>query len=215
MGNKSILIPLFSEMNSRLSYLSVFVLAITSTIGFAQTPLAIGSTMPLGDVGMEDVSERSLSLNDISEENGLMVLFISNTCPWVLHYEEIILEISNYAEQNDIGVVALNPNEGYRERGDNMEEMIKHADKIDYGFPYLLDENHQIADAFGARRTPEIYLFNSESTLVYRGAIDDKTIDPNGIQTSHLRLAIDSILSGESVATSTTPLVGCTIKRAS
>lgn len=218
MSEQSSLIRVFCSMNYRLANYYLFI-AVTSllmtTNSYAQTPLAIGSSLPLGSVGMEDVSGRSFSLNDISDRNGLLVIFASNTCPWIQRMESRINELSEFTDENDIGMVALNPNEGYRERGDNLEEMVKHADKSDYQFPYLLDESHQIADAFGASRTPEVFLFNGDMELVYSGAIDDNANNANGVQRSYTRQAIDAILTDTETQPTRSRPVGCSIKRGS
>jgi thiol-disulfide isomerase/thioredoxin len=192
----------------------LFVVLFTTAI-YSQSVLPIGSSLPLSDKGMEEVSGRSLSLNDIAEENGLVVIFLSNTCPWVLRLQDRLNALADFADQNDIGLVALNPNEGYRDRGDNLEEMIKHTEKAEYDFPYLLDEDHLIADAFGATRTPEIFLFDQNLELVYTGAFDDNALNANGVKDSHLQIAIEALISGSEVLSSQTNPVGCSIKRTS
>ncbi len=186
-----------------------------STIAYAQSPITIGSQLPMGDEGMEEITGRNLSLNNIAEGNGLLVVFTSNTCPWVRRWQGRMRDIANIANDNNIGMVAINPNEGYRDRGDSLDDMIKHADKADYNFPYLLDEDHKIADAFGATRTPEVFLFNADLELFYRGAIDDNANSANGVQNAYVQLAIEAMVSGNELQINTSNVVGCTIKRSS
>lgn len=181
----------------------------------AQTQLAIGSTLPMADHKMEDVSGRSLSLSDVAGNNGLLVIFTCNTCPWVMKWEDRYPDISRMARENNIGMIALNPNEGYRDRGDGMEDMIKRAQKMNYDFPYVLDANHKVADAFGASRTPHVYLFNANKKLVYVGAIDDNANDASAVKEYYLKDAIEQMLAGEQITTPTTRSLGCTIKRVS
>lgn len=195
--------------------LCIFTLMIFSSTGsVAQSLLPIGSTLPLENRSMVEVSGRNLSLNDLAKENGLLVIFTCNTCPWVHRLQDRLIAVSEFANENDIGVAALNPNEGYRERGDDLGEMIKHADKAGYSFPYLLDKNHELADAFGATRTPEVFLFNANKELIYKGSIDDNPNSANSVQDSYLRNAMEAMLIGSSIQTTTSRLVGCTIKRA-
>jgi peroxiredoxin len=180
----------------------------------AQDILPIGSSLTMKDHTMENVTGRNLSLSDLGKENGLVVIFTSNTCPWVHRWQDQLLSLSDYADKNEIGLVAINPNERYRNRGDGMDEMIKFADKAEFDFPYLLDENHIIADAFGASRTPELFLFNSNLELVYTGTIqqiEEQTTDYN----SHIYSAIESMLTGSNTQNTATESVGCTIKRSS
>ena len=139
---------------------ALFVLASATSItaqDIQQLPL--GSTLPLGDVEMEDISGRNLSLNGVKGEKGLLVIFSCNTCPWVIKWEDRYPIVQEIAEANDIGMILLNPNEDYRDKGDGMEDMILHAEKAGYALPYVLDKNHRVADAFGASRTPHVYLF--------------------------------------------------------
>ncbi len=218
MSKQSSTNRVFLSMILRLIHRCILTSLFSVLIGalsFAQTSLPVGSTMPSGNVRMEDVSGRSLSLNDNTKENGLVVIFLSNTCPWVLRFQDRILELSAFVDENNIGFIALNPNEGYRERGDNLEEMIKHADKAGYDFPYVLDKNHQIADSFGAKRTPEVYVFNADLELVYSGAIDDNTNSASGVENSLTHKAIVAIINGTEVQNSSSRSIGCTIKRGS
>ncbi len=199
--------------------LSLFISAIlmfvicTSGQATAQTVLPVGSSLPLPDQSMEEVSGRNLSLSNLTKENGLLVIFSCNTCPWVLRWQDRMLSLASLADENNIGIVALNSNEAYRDRGDDLEDMIKHAEKAGYNFPYLLDEGHIMADVFGATRTPQVFLFNADLELVYTGAIDDNANNANGVRNFYVQKAIEAILTGAVIETPSSALVGCTIKR--
>jgi len=123
--------------------------------------------------------------------------------------------VSNIASENEVGMIALNPNEDYRDRGDGMDDMIKRAKKMNYDFPYTLDKDHEIADAFGATRTPHVYLFNADMKLVYVGAIDDNARDANSVDSFYLKDAIEQMTAGKKVTVPATKSLGCTIKRVS
>ncbi len=187
----------------------------TSIVAQDIQQLPLGSTLPLGDVQMEDISGRNLSLNEVKGDNGLLVIFSCNTCPWVIKWEDRYPVVQELATVNDIGIILLNPNEDYRDKGDGMEDMILHAEKAGYNLPYVLDKNHRVADAFGASRTPHVYLFNAEDKLVYVGAIDDNANSAADVEEFYLEDAIEQLSAGHAITRSTTKSIGCTIKRLS
>ena len=199
------------------SFLIALIGLVSATNIVAQDiqQLPLGSTLPLGDVQMEDISGRNLSLNEVKGDNGLLVIFSCNTCPWVIKWEDRYPLVQELATVNDIGIILLNPNEDYRDKGDGMEDMILHAEKAGYKFPYVLDKNHRVADAFGASRTPHVYLFNAEDKLVYVGAIDDNANSAADVEVFYVEDAIEQLSAGQAITRSSTKSIGCTIKRLS
>ena len=187
----------------------------TSIVAQDIQQLPLGSTLPLGDVQMEDISGRNLSLNEVKGDNGLLVIFSCNTCPWVIKWEDRYPVVQELATVNDIGIILLNPNEDYRDKGDGMEDMILHAEKAGYNLPYVLDKNHRVADAFGASRTPQVYLFNAEDKLIYVGAIDDNANSAADVEEFYVEDAIEQLSAGQAITRSSTKSIGCTIKRLS
>lgn len=123
-------------------------------------------------------------------ENGLLVNFSCNTCPWVKAWEDRYNPIANLAQENDIGVIMLNPNAAIRNDGESMKDMQARAKSSNYNFYYALDEQAKLAEAFGATRTPDIFLFNSEMELVYTGAIDDNAKSAQDVEQQFLKNAI-------------------------
>ena len=176
-------------------------------------PLDIGSKAPATDQEVEDTSGRTWTLNEAAEANGLLVMFSCNTCPWVAKWEDRYNRLSTIADANDIGMIVLNPNERIRNRGESMEDMRLRAQKQDYNFTYALDRDHIIADAFGATRTPEVFLFDDNMTLVYHGAIDDNANDSNEVEANYVEDAMNALLSGAEITQKETRSLGCTIKR--
>ena len=146
---------------------------------------------------------------------GLLVIFSCNTCPWVIKWEDRYPVVQELATVNDIGIILLNPNEDYRDKGDGMEDMILHAEKAGYNLPYVLDKNHRVADAFGASRTPQVYLFNAEDKLIYVGAIDDNANSAADVEEFYVEDAIEQLSAGQAITRSSTKSIGCTIKRLS
>ena len=199
------------------SFLIALIGLVSATSIVAQDiqQLPLGSTLPLGDVQMEDISGRNLSLNEVKGDNGLLVIFSCNTCPWVIKWEDRYPVVQELATVNDIGIILLNPNEDYRDKGDGMEDMILHAEKAGYNLPYVLDKNHRVADAFGASRTPHVYLFNAEDKLVYVGAIDDNANSAADVEEFYIEDAIEQLSAGQAITRSSTKSIGCTIKRLS
>tara|TARA_B100000575_G_scaffold294612_1_gene312198 strand:- start:11457 stop:12095 length:639 start_codon:yes stop_codon:yes gene_type:complete len=199
------------------SFIIALYALVSATIITAQDmqQLPLGSTLPMGDVQMEDISGRNLSLNEVKGDNGLLVIFSCNTCPWVIKWEDRYPVVQELATANDIGIILLNPNEDYRDKGDGMEDMILHAEKAGYNLPYVLDKNHYVADAFGASRTPHVYLFNAEDKLVYVGAIDDNANSAADVEEFYIKDAIEQLSAGQAITRSSTKSIGCTIKRLS
>lgn len=175
--------------------------------------LEIGDKAPQTNLEVEDTSGRTLTLEEVAGDNGLLVMFSCNTCPWVAKWEDRYNGLSDLAEANNIGMVALNPNERIRNRGESMDDMKKRAQKQNYNFPYALDKDHVIADAFGATRTPEVFLFDADMTLVYHGAIDDNADDANAVEATYAVDAINQLISGSEISKKETKSLGCTIKR--
>lgn len=187
---------------------------ITAFTGDVNPELETGAAFPKGDVKMKDVvSGKELSLNDIKGEKGLLVIFSCNTCPYVKLSESRISEAALQAKRNKIGVVAINSNEAQRDEEDSPEAMKKYATEHKYDFPYVIDADSELADAFGATRTPHIFLFNGSGKLVYKGAIDDNIKDSKAVKEYYLRDALGAVARGEEVKVSATKSIGCTIKR--
>jgi thioredoxin-related protein len=193
---------------------SVSVLAVISLLAFNRfTELPIGAEMPKADVKMKDISGKEISLTEARKANGLLVMFSCNTCPYVIKNQQRTREICQYALDNNIGVILVNSNEAQRDNEDSYEAMKKYAAGQGYKWYYAIDKNSELADAFGANRTPENFLFDKNSKLVYHGAIDDNPSNDNNVQRKHLHEAISEMLSGKEVSVKTSRSVGCGIKR--
>ena len=197
----------------KLLFTAFPVLALSFAFTTVSDPLPIGASMPNPDLKMKDVSGKEISLNSAKKKNGLLVMFSCNTCPYVIKNQSRTIEVSKHAIANDIGVAILNPNEAYRENEDSYEAMKEYAAEQKYDWHYLVDQNHVMADAFGANRTPECFLFDKDGKLVYHGAIDDNPNDASAVSRKHLVEAINELKSGQEIAVKESRSVGCTIKR--
>lgn len=175
--------------------------------------LPIGADMPKADVKLKDISGKEITLKDAKKQNGLLVMFSCNTCPYVIKNQSRTQEICKYALSKGMGVVVLNSNEGTRGDSDSYEEMQDYAKAQGYQWYYAVDKNNELADAFGANRTPECYLFDKAGKLVYHGAIDDNPADAGKVNRSHLKEAISELTTGKDVSVKESRSVGCSIKR--
>jgi thioredoxin-related protein len=174
--------------------------------------LPINSSLPKSDYLMKDVSGKQVSLNELKTNKGLLVIFSCNTCPYVIKSEGRIKSITDFCLSNGIGCAIINSNEAQRNEEDSFEEMIKYYTKQKLKCAYLIDEKSQLADAFGAAKTPHCFLFNSK-TLIYKGAIDDNIKDPSAVKAFYLKDALTSLLKNERPQMQETKSIGCSIKR--
>ena len=182
--------------------------------GESYTTLKIGEKAPKVESIMKSTDGELYSLKDLGRENGTLVIFSCNTCPFVLQWEDRYPKLAELAKENNIGFGLINSNEARREGDDSMEEMIIHSEEIGYSeVIYLLDEGSLLANAFGAKTTPHVFLFNQEWKLVYEGAIDDNAKDADAVKQSYLNNAIENLAAGENIDPSNTKSIGCSIKR--
>ena len=171
--------------------------------------ISIGSKMPGSDYILKNINGNESELSTFKKENGILVVFSCNTCPWVIRWQGRYNPISELCSKNDIGFVAVNSNASQHDGVDSFDSMKEHAKKYEYMFPYVLDSGSRLAKAFGAMVTPHVYLFDKNSDLRYRGAIDD---GPKRVKREYLVDAINSVSKGKSVRTKTTKTLGCSIK---
>lgn len=175
--------------------------------------LGIGDKAVLIDVKMIDVSGESISLADARKTNGLVVIFSCNTCPFVLRWEDRYSDVKALADKNEVGMVVLNSNYQKRSGDDSLEAMKEKAEEMGYKFKYVVDKESQIANAFGGKTTPHVFLFDGDFILAYKGAIDDSHRSADAVAKAYLKDAIVSLGAGEKVAITETIPVGCSIKR--
>lgn len=174
--------------------------------------------VPLGTIAPEfnlrdTTSNEWFSFANLKGEKGTLVLFICNHCPYVHHALEEILMIANDYRVQGIGIIAISSNDVTMFPEDAPEIMTEFAFENNFEFPYLYDENQEVAKAYDAACTPDFFLFDSQNKLVYRGQLDDSR-PGNGIPLSgnDLRGAIDSVIYNRIINTNQKPSIGCSIK---
>jgi len=186
---------------------------LLSFINTALDPqLGLTAPIPMADEKMKDVSGKEVSLNNTKSSKGLLVIFSCNTCPYVKLSESRIKELSDECLKYGIGCIIINSNEAQRADEDSFDSMVKYAFAQKFTCAYVVDVNSKIADAFGAKNTPQCFLFNAKG-LIYKGAIDDNVKDPSLVKVHYLKDAIDALNRNEIPKLQETKSIGCTIKR--
>ena len=174
--------------------------------------LSIGNEILGGDYILKNIDGNDTSLDKLKKSNGILVVFSCNTCPWVIRWQDRYNILSAFCRKNDIGFVAVNSNARLHESVDSMDEMIYHAAANEYDFSYVLDKDAKLAKAFGAMKTPHVYLFNSDNKLVYTGAIDDNAKSAKKVKNNYLMDAIRALGTNKKIKISETKALGCSIK---
>ena len=175
--------------------------------------LEIDQKMPVQNYKVKSIDGDFMSLNDNIKNNGILVVFTSNKCPFVIMWEDRYKLIEDECLKSDIGMVYINSNEARRDRDDSIDKMKEHARKMGYKYPYLIDRNSKIANSFGAKTTPHIFLFNRDQKLIYKGAIDDNYQSIKNVKEKYLINAITQLNNNEEIKINTTKAIGCSIKR--
>lgn len=169
--------------------------------------------MQAPDFTLLDPLGKSHSFTDWSIERGLLVIFMCNHCPYVVHIRPTLVEKIRAYQQQGITVVAINSNDFNEYPDDNPQNMLLDAKKFSYTFPYLIDEQQQVAHAYGAACTPDFFLFDAQKKLVYRGQFDSaRPGNDEPITGKDLSAAIDQLVAGEPITVDQRPSMGCNIK---
>ena len=200
-------------MKALYTLLILFILNNNNSIAQINSPLELGSIIPMYKELMINVSDEKMSLDNNFNENGLLVVFSCNTCPFVVMWEDRYRQLEEMCQINNVGMVYINSNEAKRNGDDSKEAMKNYAKSMGYTFPYLIDQNSAVANAFGAKTTPHIYLFDENKKLVYKGAIDDNFRDISQVKETYLLDAIEQMVSGVDIKIKETNSKGCSIKR--
>ena len=178
----------------------------------AAKALAIGSKAPMADTKMKNVDGSEVSIADVKGAKGTLVIFSCNACPWAKAWESRIAEIGNTYSKKGVGVIVINSNDPAVQAEDGYEVMQARAEKFEIAYPYVVDASSSVARAFGATRTPEVFLFDAKGKLAYHGAVDDNAHEPDKVQNRYLTEALDAVVAGKAVATAETKALGCSIK---
>lgn len=184
------------------------------------TMMALGSKAP--PFSLLSTDDDVVRLADFADAKALVVLFICNHCPYVVHIAPALARLAEEYQERGVAFVAINSNDTSAYPADSFANMKLEKEKRGYSFPYLFDETQAVAQSYGAACTPDIYVFDQAQTLVYRGEFDGSR--PNRISSGNydssvnpasgasLRKALDLLLSGEKIPEEQYPSMGCNIK---
>ncbi|MEQ9230633.1 MAG: thioredoxin family protein [Cyclobacteriaceae bacterium] len=173
----------------------------------------VGDTVK--DFSLRNVDGKMVSLSDYKNAKGFIVTFTCNTCPYANGYETRIMDLDKKYASKGFPVIAINPNDVERVPEDSMEAMKKRSGEKGYTFPYLRDDSQEVAKAFGAAKTPHVYVLSNNGGIFkveYIGAIDDNPNDPDHVDEQYVGDAVDALLAGKSPEVKEKRAIGCTIK---
>ena len=173
--------------------------------------------MPLGSAApafsLTNIDGQTVTLDDFAQSPALLVMFICNHCPYVIHVADQLAQLGSEYMKKGVGVVAISANDISTHPADSPEQMVREAEERGYLFPYLYDQDQSVAKAYRAACTPDFFVFDQNHCLTYRGQLDDSR-PQSGIPVTgeDLRAALDATLEGQPVKAPQKPSLGCNIK---
>lgn len=174
------------------------------------TMLPLGTLAP--NFELPNVDGQVVCLKDFSDQQPLLVMFMCNHCPYVVHLADALADFAKEYQAKGLSIVGISSNDATAHPDDSPELMVKEAAERGYVFPYLYDESQEVAKAYQAACTPDFFLFDRQKQLVYRGQFDSSrpgSGDPTG---EDMRTACDAVLAGNAPAADQTASLGCNIK---
>ncbi|HEY3198733.1 MAG TPA: thioredoxin family protein [Nitrospirales bacterium] len=174
------------------------------------------STLHIGDKApgfqLQGVDRRTHSLEEFVGKPVLVVIFSCNHCPYVQAYEDRMKDIQRDYQTRGVQLIAINSNDDVNYPEDGFNAMVERANTKGFNFPYLRDAKQEVAKAYGATHTPQLFVFDQGRKLRYTGKIDDNWQNPGAVKKQYLREAVDALLQGGAPAEAETHAIGCTIK---
>jgi hypothetical protein len=178
----------------------------------AATPLALGEKARLVEHVLVTAAGEEVSLKSAAKEKGLLVIFTCNHCPWVKAWEDRTVALANAFLAQGIGAIAVNSTDPAQVDGESTKDNADTAQRLGMKYPYAVDKGSVLARAFGASKTPEVFLFDGSMQLVYHGAVDDNAKSPNEVKATFLKDALTAVAAGTKVELAETKAFGCSIK---
>ncbi|MCA9196557.1 MAG: thioredoxin family protein [Planctomycetales bacterium] len=175
------------------------------------TMLSLGTTAP--DFSLTNVDGTTVSLGDLQGAPALLVIFMCNHCPYVIHVAPALAQLAAEYQAKGVAVVGISSNDVSKYPQDSPEQMVHEAESRGYTFPYLFDEDQSVAKAYRAACTPDFFVFDKDQKLVYRGQMDGSRPGSDiPVTGTDLRAALDAVLAGQAVSENQRPSLGCNIK---
>lgn len=189
-----------------------------SMVALAATT-ALGQGYKIGDKAMDfnlkNVDGKMVSMANNVDAKGFVVIFSCNHCPYVIAYEDRMIDLHNKYAPKGYPIIAINPNDPEIQPQDSYENMIKRANDKNFPFAYLLDKGQKVFPVYGATKTPHVYLLNKKGNdliVEYIGTIDNNYQDASKVTETYLANAIDDLLAGKKPSVTETKAIGCSIK---
>ena len=177
----------------------------------ASTMAALGIAAP--DFVLPDTHGRAVALGDFADAPGLLVIFMCNHCPFVIHIRAELARSAKRYQGKGLAVVAISSNDAEAFPQDGPEAMARAVEEFGYTFPYLFDEAQSIAKAYEAACTPDFFLFDQERRLVYRGQFDgSRPGNDVPVTGADLEAAVEALAAGDAISLDQKPSIGCNIK---
>jgi peroxiredoxin len=194
-----------------------FSVVLLSLLAIAFTPSGTGYQVgdTVKDFSLKNIDGKNVSLSGLKNNKGAIVIFTCNHCPFSVAYEDRIVALNRKYASQGFPVIAINPNDATKVPDDSFSKMQERAKEKNFTFPYLQDATQETAKAFGAARTPHVFLLTKSGAdykVAYIGAIDNNTDEPEAATQKYVETAISEILAGKPVSTNFTKAIGCTIK---
>lgn len=174
--------------------------------------LDIGDSLVDGDVKMENIDGSQVTINGLHGDKGTLVIFTCNHCPVAKAWQTTMVEIANDYQKKGIAVVFINANDPAAYKEDDMDGMKKMAKNQGYEFPYVVDATSDVARHFGATKTPDVFLFDADGKLAYKGAVGEGGGRPKKGGDIYLKDALDALLASQPIAKPETKGMGCSIQ---
>ena len=172
--------------------------------------IPVGSRAPAFD--LPGVDGRRWSLSDFEGASALVVVFTCNHCPVAKATEDRFVALQRDYASEGVRLVAINPNDAVAYPEDSMEKMMARAAEKGFNFPYLRDDTQEVARAYVAACTPDIFLFDRDQVLRYNGRLDDNWKNPSAVSRRDLRRSLDAVVAGRPIDFDVVPSIGCSIK---
>lgn len=167
------------------------------------------------DFSLKNVDGKMVSLKNMKDAKGYIVVFTCNHCPYAVAYEDRIIALDKKFRKLGYPVIAINPNNPEKQKDDSFAKMQERANEKKFSFPYLLDEGQKIYPQYGATKTPHVYVLQKTkqgNVVKYIGAIDDNYEDEAAVKQKYVENAVNALLKGKDVPVKETKAIGCSIK---
>ena len=201
---------IFSYSFAMLAFSLLLISATNSNEPTGTTGVKVGDTAPA--FTLKNVDGKMVSLSDYSDQKGAIVIFTCNHCPYSVMYEDRIIELHNKYASKGYPVIAINPNDPEVQPADGFEEMQERAKEKDFPFAYLFDDGQKVYPAYGAQRTPHVFLVDNNQKVRYIGAIDNNPQEPESVTIRYVEDAIAALEAGNEPNPDFTKAIGCSIK---